>query len=108
MLMNSYQIQARKTAIYPNKGTFYGLLYCALGLGESGEFQGKVKKILRGDKSVEQSREALIDELGDCLWYMANSACELNITLEELAERNLEKLSARKHSGTLQGDGDQR
>lgn len=108
MDMNQYQQLARETAIYPEKNTFMGLLYCALGLGEAGEFQGKVKKILRGDKTYEESRDSLVDELGDQLWYIANTAEELGISLDRLAFGNLNKLRARKAAGTLQGDGDQR
>jgi NTP pyrophosphatase (non-canonical NTP hydrolase) len=106
--LNQYQDLARKTAIYPGKGELMGLLYVALGLGEAGEYQGKVKKVLRGDKTLEEAREALLDELGDILWYVSQNASELDITLHDLARRNIDKLRARKAAGTLQGEGDQR
>lgn len=108
LTLDNYQELARRTAIYPGKGSFMGLVYCALGLGEAGEYQGKVKKVLRGDKSLADSREALIDELGDQLWYVSQNASELNISLEDVALRNISKLHKRKLAGTLKGDGDDR
>ena len=48
--MNDYQIQARKTAIYPANAK---ITYPALGLaGEAGEVADKVKKIIRDDKDT--------------------------------------------------------
>ena len=65
MTLNEYQDKANQTAIYPGKGTVMGLVYTALGLGESGEVQGKVKKILRDDNMTitEEKRQAIKKEL---------------------------------------------
>lgn len=110
MELNDYQTQSTTTAIYPGKGEIIGLLYVALGLGEAGELQGKVKKILRDDNMIltDEKREAIIGELGDVLWYAANLATELGTTLEDVAQRNLDKLFSRKERGTLTGSGDER
>ena len=111
MDLNEYQQTARKTAIYPAKGELLGLLYCVLKLnGEAGEVAEKLGKCLRdeaGKISLER-REALILELGDVLWYVANLAEELQMDLEVVAQRNLAKLADRKSRGTLQGSGDAR
>ena len=104
-----YQEGARGTAFYPGKGANF--VYPALGLaGESGEVANKVKKVLRDEdgKLSEQSRVALIDELGDVLWYLSAMADELGETLEAVAARNLAKLKARQEKGSLQGSGDVR
>ena len=46
MDFDNYQIEARKTAIYPDKDKNF--IYPTLGLvGESGEVAEKIKKILR-------------------------------------------------------------
>lgn len=110
MTFNEYQKKAAQTAIYPGKKTIIGLAYVALGLGESGEVQGKVKKIIRDDQGVvsEEKRQQIKKELGDQLWYISQTAEELNFSLEEIAQANIDKLFDRKEQGTLQGSGDDR
>jgi len=105
-----YQCRTAGTAIYPGQGEITGLLYVGLGLGESGEIQGKIKKILRDDGGIltDEKRAAIAKELGDLLWYLSQAATELGVSLETVASDNLEKLAARKERGTLQGSGDNR
>jgi hypothetical protein len=50
----------------------------------------------------------LILELGDCLWYLASLSADLDVTLEEVAVRNLTKLRGRKATNTIKGEGDNR
>jgi NTP pyrophosphatase (non-canonical NTP hydrolase) len=84
--------------------------YAGLGLGESGEIQGKLKKILRdsGGTTTDETRAKIAAELGDSLWYHAALAKEFGLNLGDVAQANLDKLAARKARGTLQGDGDNR
>lgn len=105
-----YQCQTASTAIYPGQGELTGLLYVGLGLGEAGEIQGKMKKILRDDNGVitDEKRAALAKELGDLLWYVSQASTELGVSLETIASDNLAKLARRKERGTLQGSGDER
>lgn len=105
-----YQTIVDKTALYPGRKSISGLLYTALGLGETGEVQGKVKKILRDQNGsvTNENVEQLAKELGDVLWYVAAMASELGLSLAEVAEMNYEKLSGRKERGTIQGSGDDR
>jgi NTP pyrophosphatase (non-canonical NTP hydrolase) len=82
-----------------------------LGLaGESGEFADKVKKIMRDKRGdfTEEDREAILKELGDVLWYVAEVSLYLDMPMSELAKNNLEKLASRKKRGTLVGAGDER
>jgi NTP pyrophosphatase (non-canonical NTP hydrolase) len=108
--MNKYQENAESTAIYPNKGSIYGLCYTALGLGEAGEVQNKVKKLLRDDYGVisEEKKIEIAKELGGNLWYIAMCAKELNYSLGEIAILNLQELASRKERNVLQGSGDNR
>jgi len=100
---NSYQRSASKTAIYPDE---HRILYPALGLaGEAGEVANKVKKILRDGTF---NREAIADEVGDCLWYIAALCRDLKVDMGELAQKNLDKLADRKERNVLQGSGDTR
>lgn len=108
--LNEYQNNAAATAIYPHQGTLQGLCYTALGLGEAGEVQNKVKKLLRDDNGVisEEKKQAIAKELGGNLWYIAMCAKELSYTLEDIALINMKELESRKERGVLQGSGDNR
>ena len=106
MKIDEYQAEARSTAIYDQP-----IIYPTLGLtGESGEVAEKVKKMIRDDNGclTEERRQALIKELGDVLWYLANISSDLGIPLSEVAEINLNKLKERKQKNMLQGSGDDR
>lgn len=115
MDLNEYQRNARRTAIYPGKGEPNGLVYTALKLaGEAGEVSDNVGKAIRDDKYWETGHlnidryRALAAELGDVLWYVANMASELDLTLEDIARGNLQKLESRRERGVLRGSGDDR
>mgnify|MGYP001983236456 CR=1 FL=1 len=99
----SYQDMASETAVYK---TEHAVIYPALGLAaEAGEVANKVKKIMRDGKL---DREAIADEIGDCLWYIAALCRDLNVDMENVAYSNLEKLHGRQKRGTLRGNGDKR
>lgn len=109
MDFNEYQKKAAKTAIFPKIGKSF--VYPTLGLvGETGEFVEKVKKIFRDKKGkiTKEEKEEMVKELGDILWYLSQVAKELNISFEEIARKNIEKLQSRKIRGKLHGDGDNR
>lgn len=109
MLLNEYQKKATETAMYPSLGN--NVVYTALGLAsEAGEVAGKVKKVIRDEGGVlsDVSRAAIAHELGDVLWYVAQCATELNLTLGEVAEENIAKLKGRAERGTIRGAGDDR
>lgn len=109
MNFTEYQTKSRGTAKYPVIG--HGVIYPTLGLvNEAGEVAGKIKKIFRDKDGVigEAEKEALKAELGDVLWYIAQVCSELNLSLDEVAEANIEKLLDRQARGKIQGDGDNR
>ena len=109
MDFNEYQTKSRKTAAYPPIG--HPMIYPALGLvNEAGEVAGKIKKIFRnkGGEISEETREALKAELGDVLWYVAQVATELDLSLDEVAEYNIAKLYDRLERGKIKGEGDNR
>lgn len=84
--------------------------YDGLGLGEAGEVQGKIKKIIRdnGGQITEEAKQALIFEMGDTLWYLASMCQNLGTTLEYVANKNIEKLETRHINKTIHGSGDNR
>lgn len=109
MLMSDYQIAASKTAIYPNVGN--NLVYPVLGLlGESGEVAEKTKKLIRdfGGEVTDDFKQAIAKELGDVLWYVSQICGELNLSMEDVAQGNLDKLQSRQQRGKLGGSGDDR
>ncbi|HSL45809.1 MAG TPA: nucleoside triphosphate pyrophosphohydrolase family protein [Anaerolineales bacterium] len=109
MDFTTYQTKSRKTAGYPDIG--HSVIYPTLGLvNEAGEVAGKIKKVFRdkGGEISTETREALKAELGDVLWYIAQVATELDLSLDEIAERNLAKLYDRLERGKIRGDGDNR
>lgn len=108
MDFTEYQGKARNLAVYPGQGSNDGFLYAVLGLaGESGEVANKVKKLMR-DGVTTEAQDALVAEIGDALWYLAAVCTELDISLDGVAEMNLDKLNKRFAAGTLRGDGDDR
>jgi len=95
MNMNDYQELASKTC------GAYGLdmrIMSALGLaGESGEVCDLIKKAIFHGHPVEF--EKLEKEIGDVLWYVAILAQSHGFKLEEIAQKNIEKLRKRYPEG---------
>ncbi len=103
MTFDEYQAQAVTTAIYKSE---HQLTYPAMGLAnEAGEVLGKVKKIMRDGV---YDRNAIAKEVGDVLWYAAALCRDLNVSMSDVAQMNLDKLRSRQERGTLQGNGDER
>ena len=71
---------------------------------------GKIKKVFRDKEGQisEETRQALKAELGDVLWYIAQVATELDLSLAEIAEYNIAKLYDRLERGQIKGEGDNR
>jgi len=106
---NTYQRESRKTwGVIPMD---HPIVYPTLGLAnEAGEVAGKIKKIFRDKGGVigAAEREVLKQELGDVLWYLTQICTELDLTLEDVAQANLEKLFSRLERGQIRGAGDDR
>ena len=96
MNLNEYQNHAHRTS-----GTLSDkdkLLNGVMGLnGEAGECIDVVKKHLFQGHELDTVK--LIDELGDVLWYIAQTATGLGIDMEEIAQHNIAKLRARYPKG---------
>jgi NTP pyrophosphatase (non-canonical NTP hydrolase) len=108
MNFSEYQEQAVKTAVY-GKGSL--IIYPSLGLAnEAGEVLGKVKKVLRdndGNFTPELNKE-IGKEIGDVLWYMAALSRDLGLSLDDIANDNIQKLKDRQARGVIHGSGDSR
>lgn len=70
------------------------LLHAIMGMvTEAGEAADMLKKHIFYGKEYDQIN--LIEEVGDMLWYIAIALDEMNITFEEVMERNIAKLKVR-------------
>lgn len=75
----------------------------ALGLGdEAGEVQGIFKKHLYHGHPMD--KDHLIEELGDCMWYMEHLMDEYDISPELVRIRNIEKIHKRYPEGFKEED----
>ena len=97
MTVNEYQKLAM-TTLNPALSKRDVLINGVMGLcGEAGEAIDLVKKHLAQGHPLD--REGLIKELGDVAWYLAETAYALDVSLEEVFQRNIDKLKARYPEG---------
>lgn len=97
MQLNDYQREAVKT-----KQPTADLLYLAIKTGiEANEMAQPVVKHHYHDAKLDL--DALVDELGDILWYLANLAEAAGVGLNDVAQRNIDKLRKR-HGESYNGD----
>ncbi len=109
MNFTEYQELSGSTAVYPDRG--HNFVYPTLGLaGETGEVSEKIKKVIRDKGGIldDATKQELAKELGDVLWYLAQMAHEIGMTLEDVAQMNIAKLKSRQERNQLHGSGDNR
>lgn len=97
MILDEYQQLAART-LGRDRTHEQQLANAALGLtGEAGEVAEVIKKHLFHATPLDQ--DALVKELGDCLWYVAAFATVLDLSLDDIAQRNIDKLRRRYPDG---------
>lgn len=73
-----------------------GVTWATVGLtSEAGEVAGEIEKWLRKDYGLPAPKDAIFDELGDVLWYVAEICNSLDISLDEVIEHNISKTNQR-------------
>ena len=79
------------------------LLTAGVGINaEGGEFLEIIKKmVFQGKPWNADNREHLIIELGDVMWYVAQATQALGISMEQVLDGNIRKLSKRYPEGTF-------
>lgn len=120
MTLNEYQKLAMTTCMESSANPLYMLFM----LGEEiGELQGKFSKAIRKgkirfdgndivftdkatDEDIAEWEDLVAKECGDALWGVAGICEVLGWELENIGQMNLDKLSARKAIGTIDGNGD--
>lgn len=94
MQINEYQALAMRTA----NPECLNLSNVGLGIaGEAGEVADAIKKHLHHGHDLD--RDGLIKELGDVAWYIALGCTALEIDMETVLQRNIDKLKARYPEG---------
>ena len=119
MNATEFQVKAHDFASYGENP-----MYPALGLSEeAGEVCGKIAKFIRhndgmtpqdAEKSssplmrdeVAKFRTALMSELSDVMWMVAEIATLNGLGLDEIMEYNIVKLTERRSKGLIDGSGD--
>ncbi len=97
MTANEYQVLAMKT-LNKDLDEREVLINGVMGLcGESGEVIDIVKKHISQGHSL--NKDKIVEELGDVLWYIAELATILNVTIEDIMKYNINKLSQRYEGG---------
>ena len=96
MRLSEYQELARRTqntdldSVAKEMHALYGMA------SEVGEIHGIYQKMFQGH---DGSRIKAIKELGDLLWFIAEYADSLEISLDEVAQCNIDKLRKRYPDG---------
>ena len=90
----NYQQMAMRTANPECKDLFNFVL----GLtGEAGEVADIIKKhYFQGHELI---KDDLVDEMGDCAWYLALGCEVMEISFDEMLQKNIEKLKKRYPNG---------
>lgn len=101
---DGYQLEAHKTAgsMPPRDRVFMASMGLA---GEAGEVVDELKKVHFHAKPYD--REKLLRELGDVLWYLAELATAHELSLQDIAHANLEKLRKRHGGETFKPHAEQ-
>jgi NTP pyrophosphatase (non-canonical NTP hydrolase) len=96
MEFNTYQEQAKKTIQKNASAQHLSEIVPFLGIiGEIGSVVSQLKIKLRVGDSYVAYKTKLSEELGDVLWYVSTIASQNQLTLEEVATQNLEKIHDR-------------
>ena len=103
MTGKTYQEMAMRTKSISNDDSYGMLMHSILGLNsEAGEVAGEIQKMYQRHKEFkleELDVEHITNELGDCLWMIAEACEALGLTLEDVMELNIKKLQSRFPEG---------
>ena len=98
LTLAEFQRRSLRTDHFPEPENDGGdpLLGPLLGLaGEVGTLLAGYKKWLRDGAAYELFKDNVTEELGDIMWYLANAAEKAGLSLDEVAQHNLTKISDR-------------
>lgn len=106
MDLKTFQEFTQTTALYPKQ---FADSYLSSGLGaEVGEVLDLYAKYFRGDYTKYPMTQKLSKELGDIMWFISQICNEEGLSLEEILDENVDKLTSRKSRNKIRGAGDDR
>lgn len=124
MTLNEYQTRAMQTCTESSHNDTYALFGLMAEVGELADKVAKAKRkgiiSISGDNILpalptkesphdfNEFVNGFIKELGDVLWFVALLSKLSGLTLEEVAQLNLDKLADRAQRGVIVGEGDDR
>ena len=124
LTLDEYQQRAMTTCTESSKNDTYLLFGLVAEVGELADkvAKAKPKEYITIDEDeifpkshngtiplvFEEFTESFIKELGDVLWFVALIAKHAGLSLEEVAQLNLDKLADRAKRGVIVGNGDNR
>jgi len=95
MDFDDFQKKAQETDQIPGSDN-NALIVPLLGLaGEAATLQTEFKKRLRDGAAHARFSDQVAEELGDILWYVANVAHKVGLSLNNIAQNNLDKTRGR-------------
>lgn len=98
MHLDEFQTAANRTDQRPrkDKGDEQALVFPLVGLSsEVGSLMTQYKKRIRDGDAHPLFTDRAAEDLGDIMWYVANLSAKLGLSLEEIAERNLQRITNR-------------
>jgi hypothetical protein len=108
---NDYQELAWSTArpfykAITDNGTFTNLQLATIVLAlqnKSGNLAEEIKHMIENGEYVDHNfREVFLDKLGDIQWFVAVASKMLNLTLEQVMQRNISILREKYPTGVMQ------
>lgn len=94
MDLDEYQYRAKRT-VQPGRSSEAAEQIAVLGLaGEAASIASAYKKRLRDGSAYTFFEESIAEELGDVLWYVAALASYHSMSLNQIAESNLNKTAS--------------
>ena len=100
MSINDYQDFARAHAKYED-----GIFYSAISMFEhAAKIADEIIPVSENEngKITDEKKVIIINELGDVFWYLANVAADLGVSLEIIAQSNLDKINSIEAKARIQ------
>lgn len=103
-----YQFRAWQTALPSAQRLEYLLPGLSAEVGELMDIFAKHQRDHSPGAFTDKEYERIEKEAGDILWMVSSILRLMDISLDEVARKNLAKLADRKVRGVIRGSGDER